>query len=268
MARKSFSVPHPILGDVRVRRALSMGVDREAMLRNVFGAIGHLGHGPFSIALPFADSSTNVPKFDTTAAKALLDSAGWRVGPNGTRAKNGAPLRFSVMFPGTSIPRRRYAVLLQEQFRKIGAQLDIDQLDPKAMLDRRNAGDFDAILDAFSPDPNAAGAKQNWATSGIGPTGQNSLIYSNKTVDALLDSAAASSDPAKVKAIMLRAHQRIIDDAPAIWLYDYVTVTAINRRFDYPPMRADGWFTTLPDWTVPPAKRIDRDRIGLASAKP
>jgi peptide/nickel transport system substrate-binding protein len=268
LARKSSTTPHPILGDLRVRRALSMAVDRQAMLRNVFGAFGHLSHGPFSMALPFADSSTKMFGYDTVAAKALLDSAGWRVGANGIRAKNGVPMRFSVLVPATSLPRRSYAVLIQGAFQKIGVQLDIDQLDIKALLARRSVGDFDAIFDAFMPDPDAGGARQNWATSGIGPTGQNPLQYSNKTVDALLDSAAASGDLAKVKAIMLRAHQHIIDDAPAIWLYDYTSVLAVNRRFDYPPMRGDGWFTTLPDWTVPPAKRVDRDRIGLAPAKP
>jgi peptide/nickel transport system substrate-binding protein len=267
-ARKSTSAPHPILGDLRVRRALSMAVDREGMLRNVFGSVGRLSHGPFAMSLSFADSNTGVPPFDTSAAKAMLDSSGWRVGADGMRSKNGTPLRFSLTIPGTSAPRRRYAVLMQEQLRKIGAQLDIDQLDIKAYLDRRQTGDFDAIADAFKPDPGPTGAKQNWGTAGIGPTGQNFLHYSNKTVDALIDSAAASYDPAKVKAFMLKAHQRIVDDAPAIWLYDYAVVLAVGRRFDYPPMRRDAWHTTLADWSVPPAKRIDRDRIGLAAAKP
>jgi peptide/nickel transport system substrate-binding protein len=266
-ARKSNTAPHPIFGDLRVRRALSMAVDRPAMLANVFHGTGRLSHGPFSMVLPFADSSTKTIAYDTSAAKALLDSVGWRAGPNGIRMKNGIPLSFGVMYPATSAPRRQYALLMQGFFQKLGAQMEIDAIDPNAFLERRNTGDFDALLDAFGPDPDAGGAIQNWGTGGIGPDGQNTLKYSNKKVDALLDSAAASSDPAKVKAIMLRAHQQIIGDAPAIWLYDYATITAIARRFEYPAMNVGGWWITLPDWTVPPAKRIDRDRIGLAAAK-
>jgi peptide/nickel transport system substrate-binding protein len=266
-ARKSNTVPHPVFGDVRVRRALSMAVDRSAMLQNVFNGTGRLGHGPFSMVLPFADSSTHTIPYDTSAANALLDSAGWRVGANGVREKNGVPLKFQVEVPGTSVPRRQYALLLQGYLQKVGVQMDIDVVDINALLDRRSTGDFDAIIDAFSPDPDAGGAIQNWGTAGIGPQGQNTLHYSNKKVDVLFDSAAASSDPAKVKAYMLRAHQQIIDDAPAIWLYDYASITAIARRFEYPPMHADGWWVTVPDWTVPPAKRIDRDRIGLATPK-
>ena len=85
---------------------------------------------------------------------------------------------------------RQRATLQQNRDR---AQADLDQVDPKAMYEKRELGDFDAILDAFSPDPSPTGAKQNWATSGIGPTGQNALLYSNHTVDALLDSAGASA---------------------------------------------------------------------------
>src|SRR5581483_4812716 len=99
------------------------------------------------------------------------------------------------------------------------------------------------------------------STAGIGPTGQNALRYSNHTVDALMDSAAATTDPARVKSLMLRAHQLIIDDVPALWLYDYANILAEPRRFDIPPMRADGWWTNIPDWSVPPDKRIDRDKI-------
>lgn len=266
-ARKSHTAPSPIFGDVRVRRAMSMAVDREAMLRNIFGSIGRIGYGPFPMTLPYADSSTKVPPYDTTAAKALLDSAGWRVGSNGIRVKNGVPLKFSIMVPVTSAPRRQYAVLIQAQLRKVGAQVDIDALDPKADLDRRDTGDFDAILDAFSPDPTPNGEKQNWSSAGIGPSGQNGLRYSNPKVDALMDSASATTDPGREKALMLRAHQLIIDDVPAIWLYDYTNVLAVGRRFDIPPMRADGWWTTIPEWSVPPSKRIDRDRIGLGAAK-
>jgi hypothetical protein len=67
-----------------------------------------------------------------------------------------------------------------------------------------------------------------------------------------------------VKAYASRAYQQIIDDVPGIWLYDVAAVHAVNRRIDVGPLRADGWWRTLADWSIPPDKRIDRDRIGLA----
>ncbi|MEP6494016.1 MAG: peptide ABC transporter substrate-binding protein [bacterium] len=263
---KSKTVPHPIFSDIRVRRALSMSVDRVAMLRNVFGERGRLAHGPFPMTLGVADSTIHPAGYDTTAAKAMLDSSGWRVGPNGMRAKNGRPLRFTLISATSSITRGLYGVLLQEQFRKIGAQVDFDNLDPQAYLPRMFAGDFDAILGSYGTDPSVTGTKQNWGTAGIG--GQNFFRYSNHTVDALLDSATSAFDPAKMKTYSSRAFQTIIDDIPAIWLYDLLVVNAVNRRFDTAPTRADGWWANLADWSVAPNKRIDRDRIGLAQPKP
>jgi len=264
------SAPHPIFGDARVRRALSMAVDRQAMLTNVFGKLGLLSHGPFAAGFGLADTTIQLPPFDTTAAKALLDSAGWKAAtPGAIRTKNGKPLQFAVMAPSSSVPRRQYAVLIQAALRRVGAQVDIQIVDPRSvMYPKMNSGDFDAVINAFNPDPSITGTAQYWATGAAPPNGQNYLRYANRDVDALLDSAAKSFDPAKAKQYASRAYKDIAADAPAIWLYDYVLVNAVNRRIDTAPFRVDGWWVNLPDWSIPQDKRIERDRIGLAPAKP
>ncbi|HTE44701.1 MAG TPA: peptide ABC transporter substrate-binding protein [Gemmatimonadaceae bacterium] len=264
---KSTTTPHPIFSDIRVRRALSMAVDRVGMLRNIYGDKGRLSHGPFPMTLLVGDSTLRLPPYDTTAAKAMLDSSGWRVGSDGIRAKNGRPFRFTLISTTSSLPRRRYGILLQEQFRRIGVQVDFDNMDPQAYFPRMNAGDFDAIMAANVTDPSVSGSKQSWGTSGIGADGQNYMRYSNPKADAFLDSATSSFDPVKTKGYASRAFQTIIDDVPAVWLYDLVTVDAVNSRIDAAPVRADGWWANLADWSIPPNKRIDRDRIGLATPK-
>ena len=270
---KSRREPHPIFSDVRVRRALSMAVDRTAMLKNVFGDLGKIGHGPFPMGQTSSDSTIRIPSYDTTAAGALLDSAGWKRGRAGMRSKNGRQLRFGMLVPFRSVPRMKYASLLQEQFHRIGAVATIEQVDTKTYIERSTpqgdrAGDFDAVLNAFSPDPSVSGVKQNWATAGIGgPSGQNFMLYSNTTVDAAIDSAVASFDPVKAKGYARRAFQQIADDVPAIWLYDVIYVAGVNRRVTVPPLRMDGWTMNLADWSIPVAKRINRDNIGLTPAK-
>jgi peptide/nickel transport system substrate-binding protein len=260
--------PNPVFADIRVRRALSMAVDREAMLENVFGKDGRLAHGPFPMTVAFADSTLHVPPFDTTAAKALLDSTGWRAGANGMRAKNGQPLRFSLLVPSSSLFRRRYGVLMQEQFRRIGAQVDLDVVDNPTLIRREQDHDWDAVLQSPGIDPGVTGTSQFWGTGGIGPNGQNFIPYSNPKVDALLDSASTSFDPAKSRAASSRAFQTIIDDVPGIWLYDVTFYYAVNRRITIPPMTISDWWMNLQNWSIPPDKRIPRDRIGLAAAKP
>ena len=265
--QKNGNAPHPIFSDRRVRRALSMAVNREAMLHNVFGGKGRLAHGPFPMTLGVADSTLRVPPFDTAGAAALLDSAGWRRGSDGMRSKAGRALRFSLLVPTTSTTRQQYAQLLAEQLRRYaGARVDIDIVGPTVFVPRLQAGKYDAVVHVWGTDPSPGGGKQNWTTAGIGPDGQNPLRYSNRRVDALFDSATSSFDAAKSKVYVRQAFQQIIDDAPAIWLYDLVTVDAVHRRIDVGAIRADGWWVNLADWSVPPDKRIDRDRIGLAPA--
>ncbi len=258
--------PNPIFSDVRTRRALSMSVDRAAMLQNVFGSIGKLSHGPFPASVSYADTTLQPPKYDTTAAKAMLDSSGWRAGRNGMRSKDGRPLRFSLMV-STSETRRRYAVLLQEQLKKVGAQVDIDQVDFPANQAHANGHDFESTMWAFNYDPSPSGVNQNWGTTGIGPDGQNIVRYSNKRVDALLDSATATFDPAKAKRYASQAFQAVMNDAPAIFLYDIVVAYGVNRRIVMAPTRTDEWWANLADWSIPPDKRNARDRIGLTPAK-
>lgn len=262
---KSLKQPHPIFGDVRMRRALSMGVDREAMLRNIFGSRGRIGHGPFPATVATADTTLPVPAYDTAHAGALLDSLGWKRGADGMRSRNGKPLAFSIITPSISLARHRYAVLLQEQFRKLGVQANIDEMEFRAFFDKQNKRDFDASLSAYSTDPSPSGMKQNWGSEGVSQGGQNVTGYSSKRFDALLDSALASFDPAREKKYMSQAYGVAIQDAPAIWLYDILTVAGAQKRIQIRGLRPDGWWVGLADWTIPPAQRTPRDKVGLGA---
>ena len=62
------------------------------------------------------------------------------------RAKNGRPLSFSIMAPTSSPQRMRLAVLLQEQFRGVGVQTEIQNLEFNAVQERLDGGRFDATL--------------------------------------------------------------------------------------------------------------------------
>lgn len=159
-----------------------------------------------------------------------------------------------------------YAVLIQEQLRKIGADVQLEQLQPNVMIQRQDARSFDVILMNQTTDPSPSGYKQQWGSEGANPGGQNWVSFRNPRYDALLDSALAAGDAGRMRAYMRRAFELQIDEAPAVWLYDSPTVAGVHRRFQIAPMRPDGWWVHLPDWTVPPNARIDRDRVGLTSA--
>jgi len=158
-----------------------------------------------------------------------------------------------------------YAVLLQDQLRKIGAQVDLEQLQAAGFYERQTSRAFDAALVALSTDPSPGGYRQQWGHDGLAKNGQNFVNYRNPMFDSLLDSALAAFDPGRAKAYAGRAYQTAVDDAPAIWLYDVVAVAGVHRRLNIVGMRADGWWAGMSDWSIPANKRIDRDRIGLVT---
>lgn len=255
--------PHPIFGERAVRRALTMAIDRAAMLRNVFDTLGMPLHGPFPGSIAVADTTLPQIPYDTSAARALLDSAGWTVGSDGIRVKNGRRLAFGLSSPSSSASRHQYAVLLQAALRKVGADVKLEETDFPTYIARQNTHAFDTELTLFATDPSVSGFKQSWSTAGISKDGSNFAAYSNPVVDALLDSATSTFDPARTRAFARRAFQTIIDDAPAVWLYQPPTVMGIARRIQTQPMRADEYWAHLADWSIPADKRIPRDRIGL-----
>lgn len=265
---KHHTEPNRIFADVRVRRAVSMAIDREAMLQNVFDSTGAISDGPFPRSVSTADTTLRLPSYDPTHAAALLDSAGWTLGAGGVRSRNGRPFEFRVLVPTSSATRMSYAVLIQDALRKVGIKMDIDAVPFASFIQKQESGDFDAVFAAYSVDPGIAGSLQNWGTHAMPPAGFNWLSYSDPKFDALIDSAAMSFDRARGNAYAHRAYQVIVDDAPAVWLYDIVSEGLINARFHIAPLRPDGWWEHLADWTVPIADRIARDRIGLGTPKP
>ena len=261
--QRNARAPHPVFGDARVRRAVSMALDRQAMLENVFGSRGKIGAGPYPRAL--ADTSLKVAPFDRARAAALLDSAGWTAGADGMRAKGGRPLAFRLALPSSSAPRVRYAVMIQEQLKTLGVRVEIDQMDFSAHQNASETGRYDASLMGWGSDPSPADLRQAWTVAGFPPAGQNAVRYSNPAIDAIADSMIATHDPARMQQLRRRAYQTIITDAPAVWLYDILTIGGAHERLQPATMRADAWWTNLADWWIPANARIERDRIGLAA---
>ncbi len=254
--------PNPLFGDLRVRRALHMAVDRERLVRNVFDSLGMVALAPAPRALiPDTAAFKQLP-YDVAGARALLDSAGWRDSDNdGVRDRNGVPLAFGILIPSSSASRQRYAVLLQEQYRAIGVKATPQVLENNAWSDAVDSHAFDAYLGGWQPSPGLVGLTQTWASRGSSNAGR----YDSPVFDALLDSALTTFNPTTSRRYWARAFQQIDDDVPAVWLYEQRSPVAIHRRFITEPLRADGWFVGLADWRVDPAQRIDRDRIGLGT---
>jgi peptide/nickel transport system substrate-binding protein len=260
------SRPHPLFGERALRVALSMAMDRSGMLKNVFDSLAVVPVGPFPRVLATADTTIPQFEYDTSAAKRMLDSLGWRdSNRDGIRDRGGVPLRFSLMVPLTSVLRQRYAVLIQEQLRRVGAQVDIRIVDPGVMGSAIDAGRIDAVLQSMGADPSPQSLEQSFKTQSGKVRGFNVVGYANPVVDALFDSSLVTFDPQRNRELFGRVYRTIVADAPAVWLYEPRPHAGVHSRIRTDLGKWDTWWRGMRTWWIPPAERIPRDRMGLAT---
>jgi peptide/nickel transport system substrate-binding protein len=256
--------PHPLFGDRALRRAIAMSIDRNALVKSVLDTLGLVAVGPTVRAFPTTDAGVSQIPFDSARGRAILDSLGWSArDARGIRTKNGRELAFNVLVPTSSMNRIRLAVLLQEQLRRIGIRVNIEQMDNSAFVARQQARSFDAALASWHMGSSLDGMRKAWSSVGVGKDGINYGSYENPTFDAQLDSALLS-DPEHAKVRFTLAYATINQDAPAVWLYEPRTVIGLHRRIRTGWMRPDAWWADLGEWHIPPAERLLRDRLRLA----
>ena len=243
--------PHPVFGDRDVRRALTMAIDRRRAVSTVFDSSVRVALGPFTSALSTYDPALPRLPYAPDSAAAILDRRGWVMGKDGVRHKGAVPLRFALLVPGTSTQRQQMAVLLQDMFKRVGARMDIEHVDFPTMGDREEKHDFDAAFEGMTVDPTPSGIRQEWSTSAARAGGtSNTGYYTNPAFDALIDSAVAASSPKAAIAQYRRAYATLIDDAPAIWLYEGTTTAGMGTNVHPSHMRADMWWVNLADWSI------------------
>jgi len=243
------SRPHPLFGDRELRRAITMSIDRTALVRSILDTLGVVPAGPTVRSFPSTDPNLVQIPFDSARAAAILDSLGWSRGPDGIRARRGRQLAFTLIVPSYSANRMRMGVLLQEKLRQAGIRVNVDRMEYLAQVTKEQNGDFDASLDNWTMPSSPDATRDAWTTSGIGKNGVNYGRYSNPRFDVLLDSALFA-DPGHARARFTAAYSVINDDAPAVWLYEPRKVMGLNGRVKTAEMRPDSWWFSLSDWTV------------------
>ncbi len=255
---------HPLFGDRDLRRAIALSINRSTLVRSVLDTFALVPVGPVVRAYPTTDPKGSQLPFDSARASRMLDSLGWvRSGPQGVRAKNGKELAFTLIMPTSSLNRMRLGPLIQEQLRRMGIKVQLEQLAASAEGDREAKGDFDAALGGWVMASSPDGTREAWTSSGIGKNGGNYGSYSNPRFDALFDSALWA-DTTHARARFTMAYAVINEDAPAVWLYESRKIIGIHRRIRTARMRPDAWWFDLADWYIPPAERLLRDRIPVA----
>ncbi len=221
----------PFFSDARVRRALTMLLDRGKIVRALFKGSARVVSGPWAPDSPAYDPSVAPLPFDPRGAAALLDAAGWRdTNRNGTLDRDGREFQFELLVSAGSTMGQEIDETLAAELAKVGVRATVRPMEWAAFVERIDAGDFEAASLAWSAsDPNPD-PYPYWHSSQWPPQGLNSEFYKNPQADQLMETARREPDDRKRLAIYHRLHLLFRDDAPAIFITNSSQKYLLSRR--------------------------------------
>ena len=221
----------PFFSDGRVRRALTMLLDRAKIVRSIYRGSARVISGPWAPDSPAYDATLAPLPFDPRGAAALLDAAGWRdTNGNGTRDRAGREFEFELLVSAGTTVGRQIDETLASELARVGVTAHIRPLEWAAFTERIDAGDFEAASLAWSasdanPDPYPYFHSSQWP-----PQGVNSEFYKNPEADRLMEEARREPDPRKRIAIYHRLHAIFKEDAPVIFVTNSSQKYLFSRR--------------------------------------
>jgi len=214
-----WNLRRPMFQDLRVRQAMAEAVNVAQMIRYIIYGHGVQSTGIFTPKMWFFDPKVQPLPYDPEAAKKLLDAAGWKLGPDGIRIKDGKRLSFTLLANNGNEIRRDIATLVQDDLKKVGIEVKVEIYEWAVLLKNFvNKGEFDAIVLGWGLG-NDFDQYAIWHSSQTHPQELNFVDFQNPTVDHLLvDLRQEYSRPA-ILSMAAELQQTIYAEQPYLFLF-------------------------------------------------
>lgn len=223
------NVDDPILSDVNVRRALFHAVDREEILESLYLGLGEISPGGSIHPNSWAYSTpTTRYDYDPELAKKMLDEAGWVMGSDGVRVKNGMRMSFQLITQNNFA--NDFPVLVQQYWKDIGVE---------AKLDIHDFTTLQPLLANHEFQMNA-----NWYPMGIymDPdygmtrfTCEGTRSYCSPEIDGLIRDATATLDQDERKAIYAEIVEKLAESASQFWVVQAQDIWVMRAGVELSP---------------------------------
>ncbi len=220
---------HPLLADSRVRQALSHAIDRRELSRvnslpDEMPLVGGLSPEDRSARLYREGKLDPGPSYDPTAARRLLDEAGWvdRNG-DGVRERNGVAARFTMIVRQGGLSAVESALFIQDQLRRVGIRMEIRPVERSVWFNIYRAADFDATIWDV---PNVPQWLLDRDFFGAGTR----IGYRNPEIVQLLETLTTELDPTVQDTLYAQINEMLRRDIPVTFLFPYVESIVAHRR--------------------------------------
>jgi peptide/nickel transport system substrate-binding protein len=236
---------------VNVRRALAHAIDRDLIIERIqFG----LAQPTYSAYTPTCWCyNPDVPRYNHNPARAreLLAQAGWTPGPDGVLTKDGQRFRIRLMYgPNSNKVRERIGTVAQEEFRKVGVEVELQGLEWAAFLQaiKTPPHDWDMTVLGWNSTLEPHWMYQIWSEQTIPDL--NSGAYVNKRVEELFQEGAREFDVERRKAIYGEIQRILAEDAPYIFLTMNKAYSGLNNRVGGVELSALGIGYNIEKWYI------------------
>ena len=222
--------PHPILGDLAVRQALNLAIQRDVIAERFYGD----GQPPTANVLTGLESFTSPNTtwaYDPDEAGRLLDEAGW-VLDGDVRAKDGVELALTLAAPVSAVRQKEQAVI-QQNWEAIGVKVELLQVESSVYFDGSPGNEQNAAHKPWDVDLSANGPTSPIPTAYMngwyaGPEGENiaqaandwqrdnTSRWQNADYDALFEELLQATDVERANEILIALNDLVIENVVAI----------------------------------------------------
>lgn len=246
----------PILKDVRVRRAIGDAIDRERLIHDATHDV-YLASDSDQPKFSWAyDPNLPSPAQDQPEARKLLDDAGWVVGPDGIRSKNGQRLTLQFSYVEGQAIGPAIGALISQQLKQVGIEVTQKVYTSATFFAAAGNGGilnthkyqmaYFGWINGVDPDDSSL-----YLSSQIPPVGQNSLWWVDPKIDALEHDALTTFDQAKRKQDYWAIQEEIVAQAPTIILFAEQRIDVFNSHFhNFIPSPAESATWNSWEWSM------------------
>jgi peptide/nickel transport system substrate-binding protein len=252
----------PFFQDARVRRALLLALDRQALIDEALNGQGIVANGPIRPWSWAYDSELSPVEYDPAQAEALLAEANWLdTDSDGIRDKNEHPLQFTLL-TGEDPAFIRLGHAMAEQWARYGVRVQVEPLGA-GLSGRLRSRDFQAVLVELllsgDPDPYPL-----WHQTQI-EGGQNYGGWDNREASEALEQARSVTDRDQRKAYYVQFQRIYAEETPALIIayptYTYAVDQSVRNVQIGPMVNPSDRFHNIADWY------INTRRVILAEAR-
>ena len=215
--------------EIAVRRAMAHAIDRDLIVNTLLDGLVTVVNGPIQPLSPAYEKDVTIYGHDPARARALLDSAGWKVGADGIRTKGGQRLSFTMITQSGFAIRENVSQALQQQLRAVGIEAKVRLIDGTSISSVWFKGDFDAMLHWWQ-----SGADPEitlfFASDRMPPKGRNVNYLKDDTLTAMLYESDRTADVAARILLLKKAQRRVSELVPELTLYNTSKVDAVPAR--------------------------------------